>query len=173
MSANDGKRSFVMLSEASVLAAIDDAFKEAAYPDGHLIVAGDSFEELEIRDLLLNRQWHDVDVDMLDAYDEHGDLSVMPLFLSQSAAVYFMPAFLKYVVSKGGSSGLILRVLLNQFNEGKGPFDPASYSRDQRAAISQIMAYLEQVFEANNEEYDLGLVRECSKTWNTSLAKLG
>jgi hypothetical protein len=29
------------------------------------------------------------------------------------------------------------------------------------------------VFEANNEEYDLGLVRECSKTWNTSLTKLG
>jgi hypothetical protein len=162
-----------MLTEASVLAAIDLAFRDTVCPDANSLVVGDYFEKLEIRDLLLNRLWHDVDVDMLDAYDERGDLSVMPLFLSQSAAVYFMPAFLKYVVSKGRSIGLLLRVLLRQFNAGKGPFDPTSYSRDQRAAISQIMAYLEQVFEACNEEYDLGLVRECSKTWNTSLTKLG
>jgi hypothetical protein len=173
MSVDDSKRSFVMLTEASVLAAIDHAFRDTVCPDANSLVIGDYFEKLEIRDLLLNRQWHDIDADMLDDYDKQGDLSVMPLFLSPSAAVYFMPAFLKYVVSKGRSIGLLLRVLLSQFNEGKGPFDPASYSRDQRVAISQIMAYLEQVFEAYDEEYDLGLVRECSKTWNTWLAKLG
>lgn len=162
-----------MLSEASVLAAIDLAFRDSVCPEANSLIVGDWFEKLEIRDLLRNRQWHDIDAAALDAYDERGDLSVVPIFLSPSAAVYFMPAFLMYVVSKGPSIGLLLRVLLRGFKEGKGPFDPASYNRDQRAAISQAMAYLEQVFRACNEEYDLGLVRECSEAWNISLTKFG
>ena len=163
-----------MLTEASVLAAIDHAFRDTVCPDANSLVVGDYFEKLEIRDLLLNRQWHEVDVDMLDGYDQRGDLSVMPVFLSQSAVVYFMPAFLKYMscqrvhqldCSFGFSSG--------DLKEGKEPFYPASYSRDQRAAISQAMAYLEQVFRACNEEHDLGLVQECREAWSSSLARLG
>lgn len=160
-----------MISEASVLMAIDVAFKDTVCPDANSLVVGDYFEKLEIRDFLLNRQWHDIDVDMLDAYDARADLSVTPLYLSPRAVVYFMPAFLKYVVSKGRSNGLLLRVLLSQFKKGNEPFDPTCYNGEQRGAITQVLAYLEQLYK-DHDKYDFDLVRECREAWIDKLAKL-
>jgi hypothetical protein len=62
------------------LTEIDLAFRDTVRPDPNSLVVGDYFEKLEVRDFLLDRQWRDTDVDMLDAYDEHGDLRVMTIF---------------------------------------------------------------------------------------------
>jgi hypothetical protein len=168
----EGTSELGMIDQGSVVTAIDLAFRETTRPDCHSLVVGAGPEELQIRDLLLNRQWSEVDTAMLDTYDDRADLSAIVAFLSPKATVYFMPAFLKYVVSKGRSNGLLLRNILRRFTAGKGSFDPTSYSVIQREAISRAMAYMEQVYEGD-DEYDLALVRECREAWSHSLARLG
>jgi hypothetical protein len=161
-----------MIDQVSVLTAIDLAFRGTVCPEGRSLVIGDTPEELQIRNLLLNRQWPEIDTAVLDAYDARADLSAIVAFLSPSAGVYFMPALLKYLVAKAPSNGLLLRVILRRLKTGKGPFAPNLYTVDQRGAISRSLAYLEQVYEGD-DEYDLALVKESREAWINRIAGLG
>jgi hypothetical protein len=99
--------------QGQVIERIAMAFKDVAYPGDQNITDGHSVEAHQVASLLRGKRWSDIDIELLQQYDEVADLSSLPFFLSPAAFHYYLPAFLTVTLSNPREFGMLADTLVS------------------------------------------------------------
>lgn len=149
---------------AHLVDLIRKSFSVSPIPQVKIIMRSSGEEPAEIQALIGGLSWPNVDSELLLKYEESGDVSAMPAFLSEVGFRYYLPAFLTYVASKPKVSGLLLDHLLHCAADEYSNCEIIRFNGQERRAV---LAFLEhQLAQIDLDEFRRRDVNVAIAAWS-------
>ncbi|MDR1463417.1 MAG: hypothetical protein LBI68_09835, partial [Azoarcus sp.] len=144
-----------LISRENLEHIICSSFHGTSYPGNEYIVDGPfppkMYDSEEIYNLYHGRLWEELDDNF---FFSHGALQCSINFLAPEAFVYYLPSFMKHIISPdwNWTTGCLLEGMLYELdkNNNSDKFSSAiKLSKDQSKAVALFLIYI----SSNHEEY--------------------